>query len=486
MTVASADIAEGEQLERIPTGIPELDLVLRGGVGKGRVHLVEGRPGTGKTTMATQFLVAGRDRGLRGLYVALSETAEELAASAASHGWHLKGIEVLELAPEQSRRGLDQSILEPSELDLGETIDQIVDAVAHTQATLVVIDSLAEVRLLATEPNRYRRQIMALRRQLLQSGATVLLLNDMTEGGDYDLQAMVHCVVSLQMTERSYGAARRRLRVVKMRGGDFQSGWHDFVIQRGQLIVFPSLIAQEHETEHPREVQSCGSAELDALFGGGLSRGSTTVLTGPSGVGKSTLAMQLLQAAARGGQRSAYFSFDEAQASAQERAEHLGFDFNALVASGAMHWERANPTRISPGEFVWKVRRQVEDNGASMVVIDSLNSYLETMPEEQALMLQLHELLTYLSHQGVVTLMVLAERGVVEPLESPIDLSFLSDAVVLMRYHEAGHDLRRTITVIKNRTGRHSSRAHAFTLARGGLHIGDAMQADLAATLPAC
>lgn len=467
-----------EQLERVPTGIPELDLVLRGGVSRGRVHLVEGRPGTGKTTLATQFLVERRDRGEHGLYIVLSETAAELAASAASHGWSLDGIEVLELAPERSRRGLDQSILEPSELDLGETIDQITQAVLRSASRLVVIDSLAEIRLLATEPNRYRRQIMALRRTLLDSGATVLLLNDVTEAGEYDLQAMVHGVLCLEVIERSYGAARRRLRVAKMRGADFQSGWHDFAIQRGRLLVFPSLIAEEHHADYRREMLSCGGPQLDGLFGGGLPRGSTIMLTGPSGVGKSTLAMQLVAAAAERGQHSAYFSFDEAFETAQARAEGLHMGFESMRASGRMHWERANPTRISPGEFVWKVRRQVEDQQAAVVVIDSLNSYLETMPEEQALMLQLHELLAYLNNQGVVTLLVLAQRGTTGELESPIDLSFLSDAVVLMRYREQSDELERVISVIKQRTGRHSRQVHLFTIGQGGLQLGRAVPAE--------
>lgn len=478
---ATAGAAEGGQLDRIATGIPEFDQVLRGGVGRGRIHLVEGRPGTGKTTLATQFLVAGQRRGERGLYVTLSETAAELAASAASHGWRLDGIEVLELAPEHLRRGFDQSILEPSELDLGETIEQILHAVHRVDATLVVIDSLAEIRLLASEPNRYRRQIMSLRRRLLASGATVLLLNDVTDGGEYDLQAMVHAVLCLEVIERSYGASRRRLRVAKMRGGDFQSGWHDFVIQRGQLLVFPSLIAEEHHAAYTRELMPCGTPELDHLFGGGLARGSTTVLTGPSGVGKSTLAMQLLGAAAARGEHSAYFSFDESLDSARERALNFGFPFSQLQATGAMHWERPNPTRISPGEFVWKVRRQVEDNQATLVVLDSLNSYLQTMPEEQALMLHLHELLTYLANQGVVTLLVLAQRGVVERVESPIDLSFMSDAVVAMRFHESGAALERTVSVIKNRGGPHSNRLHAYTLGRGGVRVGDAVPDTAAA-----
>lgn len=470
-----------DERERVPTGIPELDLVLRGGVCRGRVHLIEGRPGTGKTTLATQFLVERRNCGERGLYIVLSETAAELAATAASHGWSLDGIEVLELAPERSRLGFDQSILEPSELDLGETIAHITQAVLRSQCALVVIDSLAEIRLLATEPNRYRRQIMSLRRTLLDSGATVLLLNDVTDTGDYDLQAMVHGVLCLEVIERSYGAARRRLRVAKMRGADFQSGWHDFAIQRGRLLVFPSLIAEEHHAAYQRVMLSCGGPRLDELFGGGLPRGSTTMLTGPSGVGKSTLAVQLVAAAAERGQHSAYFSFDEAYETARERAEGLGLGVEAMRSNGLMHWERANPTRISPGEFIWKVRRQVEDAAAAVVVIDSLNSYLETMPEEQALMLQLHELIAYLNNQGVVTVLVLAQSGVIGQLESPIDLSFLSDAVVLMRYREQSDELRRVISVIKQRTGRHSRQVHQFTIGPGGVQVGQAVPADAGA-----
>lgn len=460
--------------EKIKTGIPELDVVLRGGLPAARVHLLEGHPGTGKTTMALCYLIQGVKAGERCLYVALSESEEELHASARSHGWSLDGVDVMEVVVDESRLERQQSVFASGEFGLGETVAAITERMQQVRPTRIVIDSLAELRLMADDPMRYRRQVMALRRHLQAAGATALLLNDITAAREYDLQALVHGVLSLEMIERNYGAARRRLHVVKMRGADFQSGWHDFAIQRGELLVFPSLIADEHGRAFEPAEEATGIPALDAMLGGGLPRGSTSMLIGPSGVGKSSLALHFLVAATKRGQRAACFSFDEAEASVRERARALGIDFDGVVERGALHWERGNPSRISPGEFVWKVRRQVEDHDARIVVIDSLNSYLETMPEERALMLQMHELLTYLANQGVVVVLILAQKGVVGSVENPIDLSFLSDTLVLLRFFEAEGRIRKAISVVKKRTGRHENGIHEFELSAQGVQIGPA------------
>lgn len=457
---------------KLKTGISELDVVLRGGLPAGRVHLLEGHPGTGKTTLAQRFLIQAAEAGERCLYVALSESEEELHASARSHGWSLDGVDVMEVVADEARLERQQSVFASGEFGLGEAVAAIAERVQQLQPKRIVIDSLAELRLMADDPMRYRRQVMALRRHLQAVGATTLLLNDVTQEREYELQALVHGVLSLEMIERHYGAARRRLRVAKMRGADFQSGWHDFAIQRGELLVFPSLIADEHGHSFEACEEGTGVPELDVLLGGGLPRGSTTMLIGPSGVGKSSLALHFLVAATRRGHHAACFSFDEGEASVRERAQALGVDFDAVVQSGSLHWERANPSRISPGEFVWKVRRQVEDHNARIIVIDSLNSYLETMPEERALMLQMHELLTYLANQGVVVVLILAQKGVVGSVENPIDLSFLSDTLVLLRFFEAEGRIRKAISVVKKRTGRHENGIHEFELSSRGVQIG--------------
>lgn len=457
--------------DKLLTGIPELDVVLRGGLPLGRVHLLEGRPGTGKTTIGLQFLIEGKAKGQRGLYIALSETEAEIRAAAASHEWDFDGIDVLEILPEEVTRSHQQSILEPSELGLTDTVEQVIDRVKTLAPDRVVIDSLAEIRLLADDTKRYMRQVLGLRHSLRGSGATVLALNDLTGNDADELQALVHGVISLEMVEREYGAARRRLRVSKMRGADYQSGWHDFVIQKDALLVFPSLIAEEHRKEFSPSLSSTGLAAFDGMLGGGLQRGSTTMFVGPSGAGKSSLALQSTVATVMRGENAVYFSFDESELAMRERARALGLGLDQALESGHLHWERANPTRISPGEFVWKIRRQVEDNNARLVVIDSLNSYLATMPEERALMLQMHELLAYLTNQGVVTLLIMAQRGIVGSVENPIDLSFLSDTIVLLRFAEIDSEIRRYLVVLKRRSGSHDPQIREFALCDKGIEI---------------
>jgi circadian clock protein KaiC len=332
---------------------------------------------------------------------------------------------------------------------------------------------LAELRLLAQEPLRYRRQLLILKRFLQGRHVTTLLLDDLTNnGGESELHSLVHGVLSLEQIERNYGASRRRLRVAKMRGIDYQSGWHDFALTTGEVLVFPSLIADEHRVRVEGLAVASGVAGLDELLGGGLDRGTTTMLVGPSGAGKSSMALHYAMAAVRQGEHAAYFSFDETFETLSRRAGALGLGMTEAVEAGTFAWSRAIPSRLSPGEFVWHVRREVEDKQARVVVIDSLNSYLGTMPEEQSLVLQLHELLTYLNNQGVVTILILAQQGVVGDVQNPVDLSFLSDAVVLLRFFEAAGEVRKAVTVIKKRTGVHELSIREYQLFPHGMQVG--------------
>ncbi len=466
-------MSEPKKTEKILTGIPEFDLILRGGLPRERLHLLEGAPGTGKTTIALQFLLQGRDNGKRGLYVSLSESETELCASAASHGWSLDGIGIFELVPLEAQLDRQQSVLYPSEVEFGETMRLITDRIAADNPDLVVIDSLSELRLLAQDHLRYRRQLLALKQFLQGRRCTTLVLDDLTSrGGTMELHSLMHSVIALEQIERSYGAARRRLRIAKMRGTEYQSGWHDFAITPGNVLVFPSLIADEHKAGFEPATVSSGLAELDELLGGGLTRGTTTMLVGPSGVGKSSIALQYVMASVKRGEYAAYFSFDEMFETLAQRSTALGVNIEAAVHEGRMGWERANPSRLSPGEFVWQVRRQVEDRKSRVVVIDSLNSYFSTMPEEQALALQMHELLTYLNNQGVVTILILAQQGIVGDIHNPVDLSFMSDAVVLLRFFEAGGEVRKAISVVKKRTGVHELAIREFRLFPDGMQVG--------------
>lgn len=381
-------------------------------------------------------------------------------------------MDIFELVPVEALLKEQQSVLYPSEIELGETVKLITDRIMTADPARVVIDSVSELRLLASDPMRYRRQILALKQFLQGRKCTTLLLDDLTTEGGKDLHSVVQGVIALDIRERNYGAARRRLRITKLRGADFQSGWHDFAIQTGQVLVFPSLIAEEHEADFERGSVQSGLPELDELIGGGLDRGTVTMLVGPSGTGKTSLALRFAMAAVRRGEHAAYFSFDETYETWISRGEALGMSVKDAIAAKELHWERANPSRLSPGEFVWHVRRQVEGHNARVVVIDSLNSYLGTMPEEQSLILQMHELLTYLNNQGVVTLLILAQQGVVHDVTNPIDLSFLSDTIVMLRFFEAGGEVRKAISVVKKRTGVHELAIREYRLFPNGIKVG--------------
>lgn len=466
--------------QRLLTGIPELDVVLRGGLLASRIHLIEGVPGTGKTTFGLRFLIDGAERGESSLYITLSETKVELQATAQSHEWSLDGIDIEEMIPAEAQMDAHQTVLFPDGVELNATIKAISDLIAKHKPVRVVIDSMAELRLLATDAASYRRQIIALRQFLLAQKCTALLLDDLTsETREHDLQGSVHGVIAFEQRERSFGSARRRLRVVKMRGADFQSGWHDFAIVKREVLVFPSLIADEHHAEYKREPVSSEVLELDAMLGGGLMRGTSTVIQGPTGVGKSSLALQYAIAGARRSEHVAYFSFDETLETLYDRAKGLNLDVNAPITNGTIHWERVNPSRISPGEFIWKVRRQVEKEKARIVIIDSLNSYLETIQEEDALMLQMHELFTYLNHQGIVCVLVLGQASGAAEAVDPLGVTLISDTVILMHYFEHEGRVKKTIHCVKKRPGEHDSSIFEYLLSEHGVGIGRPVHNEL-------
>lgn len=459
---------------RVRTGTRGLDDVLQGGLTPERLYLVEGTPGSGKTTLALKFLLDGRDRDERGLYITLSETEDELVSVARSHGWDLEGIDVFEMVAEDEF-GLDyeQTLLHPSEVELGETVRGVMDLVEKTDPSRVVLDSLSELRLLAQSPLRYRRQILALKHFFARRHCTVLMLDDRTaEPGDLQLHSIAHGVVSLEQLANDFGSERRRLRVVKMRGLKYHGGYHDFTIERGGLNVFPRLIASQHHRSFSTDPVTTGLAELDALLGDGLVPGTNTLLLGPAGVGKTTTSVRCMIAALERGQKAAYFLFDERLATLMIRSRALGMDLQPHIDSGNLEIRQIDPAELSPGEFATAVRFAVEEDDASVVVIDSLNAYLHAMPSDSFLILQMHELLSYLAQQGVVSLMVLGQHGVTGDLRSDLDISYLADTVMLMRFFESRGTVRKSVAVLKTRTSAHEQTVREFSIDGNGIHVG--------------
>jgi circadian clock protein KaiC len=474
--------ADGGEQQRLATGSEGLDLVLHGGFPANRLYLVEGDPGTGKTTMALQFLLEGARRGEPVLYVTLSETKEELTAVARSHGWSLEGVSLHELVPpeESLKTETQYTIFHPSEVELGETTRAVIDEVERIQPRRVVFDSLSEMRLLARDPLRYRRQILALKQFFAGRRTTVLLLDDRTSAdADLQVQSIAHGVVMLEQMALDYGAERRRLRVSKLRGSRYRGGFHDFTIKTGGVEVYPRLVASVHRQEFMPESVTSGVAELDALLGGGLDRGTATLIMGPAGSGKSSVSAHFAAAAAVRGEVAAAFIFDEGVNTYLKRSAGLGADLQTHVGAGRLQVQQVDPAELSPGEFAHKVCEAVERGGARVVIIDSLNGYLQAMPDERFLTAQMHELLTYLNQQGVVTILVMAQHGFMgSGMNSPVDVSYLADTVVMLRYFEAGGAIRRAISVVKKRTGPHEDTIRELRLsASRGVEVGEPLTA---------
>ena len=464
-----------DEAPRISTGSEGLDDILGGGLDPNRMYLYEGSPGSGKTTLALQFLLEGARQGERVLYVTLSETKAELELVAKRHGWSLEGIEVMELVtPEDSLDpDLELTVLHPAEMELSETTQQVFDRVTATNPSRVIFDSLSEMRLLAQSPLRYRRQVLALKHFFTTRRCTVILLDDQTsESGDLQLHSISHGVVMLEQLAIDYGAERRRLRVVKMRGIQFRGGYHDFAIRRGGLQIYPRLIASEHHTYFVGEYASSGNSALDQMLGGGLERGTNALLIGSAGVGKSSLALLYAITACRRGEHVAFYIFDENISTLMARGRALGLDIQPWMDKGLLHLQQVDPAELSPGEFTAAVRRSVEVHGARLVVLDSLNGYLNAMPDGRFLILQMHELLSYLGQKGVISVMVLAQHGLLGPMDTPIDISYLSDTVIMLRYFEHAGMVRRALSVVKKRSGPHEHSIREYRLGHSGFNIG--------------
>jgi circadian clock protein KaiC len=465
-----------------PTGIPGLDDILSGGFPSHQLHLVEGSPGTGKTTLALQFLLNGRERGETVLYITLSETRRELLIVARSHGWSLDGVYIHEMEPLEENLSPDQQItlFHPSELELSETTSKVLKTVEKIQPSRVVFDSLSEMRLLAQSSLRYRRQILGLKQFFSGRQATVLLLDDLTgPGDDQQLQSIAHGVIRLEHLATEYGAERRRLRVLKMRATEFRGGLHDFTIRRGGLDVFPRLVAAEHHAEFEEREASSGVASLDQLLGGGLLYGSSTLLIGPAGAGKSTVCLSFCVAAAMRGERSALFLFDETVGMIKIRARKLNMPLEPHIDAGLITVRQIEPAELSPGEFASSIRRAVEGKDetgspAKLVVIDSLNGYLNSMSEEKQLTAQLHELFKYTSQQGVLMLVTMSQTGLGGmAMRSPVDSTYLADNVVMFRNFESFGQLRRAIAVTKKRSGAHELTLRELRMGSQGISISE-------------
>lgn len=466
---------------RLSTGIPGLDDILRGGLARGFLYLIEGNPGAGKTTLALQFLIEGAKRGERGLYLSLAESGDELRHVAASHGMNLDNIEICKISPPEIAGEIEQqyTVFQPAEVELADVLETILAKVRDLQPSRVIIDSMSELRMLARDSLRYRRQVLSLKQFFEGRECTTLLLDErFRDNTESQVQTIAHGVISLEVLQRNYGITRRRLEVLKVRASSFREGYHDYVIVKGGVRVFPRLVSGEHRGMRvdPENLPS-GVAELDSLFNGGVQRGTSTLVVGPTGCGKSTLCSQFVLSAAKRGEKSAIFTFDETRQSFTVRSRGLGMDIDPYFDDGTIYLEQVDPAELSPGEFVHRIRAGVEEKKWRIVVIDSLNGLLNSMSEEQALTVQLHELLSYLNQVGVASFMVLAQYGILgSAISSPTDVSYLADNVLLLRYFEASGEVRQAISVMKRRSGPHERSIRELQMTSGKLIIGDPLR----------
>jgi circadian clock protein KaiC len=459
----------------VASGVPGLDKILGGGLPLGQLYLVDGSPGVGKTTVALQFLMEGARSGERCLYVTLSETREELFTIADSHEWDLGGIDIVELSQVDAMIGgkTRNTLFQAAEVELTSLIDLLLAEFDRVMPARLVLDSLSEVRLMAQSPLRYRRQILALKQHFAKRGCTVLLLDDRSaQAQDVQVQSIVHGMVTLQVVPLKFGINRRFLSVPKLRGSTFREGNHDYVIKAGGVTVFPRLVAAEHDHAAPGEPFRSGNAALDMLVGGGLDAGTGTLFMGPAGSGKSTVAAMYAVMAALAGRRARFFAFDESLQILINRMRNIGMDIDAAIASGNLEFQQIDPAEIAPGELANNICEAVERDGTRMVVLDSLNGYVNAMPGEDFVHLHLHELLSYLNQRGVATIMILAQHGLIGPMGAPVDVSYLADTVILMRFFEALGAMKKAVSVVKKRSGRHEDTIRELTFSERGVEIG--------------
>ena len=471
---------EQDTQERLSTGIAGLDDILHGGLAKGFLYLVEGNPGAGKTTLALQFLLEGARRGESGLYLSLAESEAELRHVSASHGFNLDNVTLCKISPPELAGGAGQyTVFQPAEVELADVLETTLAKVREVGPSRVVIDSMSELRMLARDSLRYRRQILSLKQFFEGRDCTTLLLDERsTDNRESQVQTIAHGVISLEVLSRQYGITRRRLEVLKGRASSFREGFHDYVIVRGGVRVFPRLVSGEHcRTFNPEELLPSGLAELDALFKGGVQRGTSTLIAGPTGSGKSTLCAKFCHAAAQRGEKSAIYTFDETRQSFCDRSKGLGMDVGPYLENQTIHLEQIDPAELSPGEFIDRIRSGVEREGWRIVVIDSLNGLMNSMSEERALVVQLHEVLSYLSQLGVASFLVLAQYGLLGAgMSSPTDISYLADNVLLLRYFEAEGEVRQALSVMKRRSGPHERSIRQMLISDGKISIGDPLK----------
>ena len=465
--------------QKCTSGVAGLDDILGGGFPRGCLYLIEGRPGAGKTTLALQFLLEGGRIGEKCLYVTLSETKQELEAVAQSHAWNLDGITVIELSAVERATNAElraNTLFQSADAELAQLSKLVMDELEMTKPSRVVLDSLSEMRLLAQNPSRYRRTILGLKQRITELGCTVLLLDDQSmEGTNVQVHSLVHGVVALNTAPLGFGIFRRSLAVTKMRGVKFREGNHDFVIKTGGLHVFARLIAKDFHTEFAKSCASSGNTQLDKLLGGGLHFGTSNLFIGPAGSGKSTIASMFAHAAAARGESVKYYVFDESRMTLLQRARDMNIDLLPYIESGRITIDQVDPASISPGELAFRIREAVEREQARVVVLDSLNGYINAMPDEEFLHLHLHELLSYLNQQGAMTVMILAQHGLIGPMGTPVDVSYLADSVIITRFFEALGNIRKAISIIKKRSGAHETTVRELTMQHNGVTVGPAL-----------
>ncbi len=458
------------------TGIQGLDTILCGGLPANRLYLVKGDPGVGKTTLALQYLLNGEARGERGLYITLSETADEIRAVAESHGWDVGSLAIFELSALEQQLAQEEqnTVFQPSEIELNRTTELVLQRIREVSPRRLAVDSLSELRLLSDTALRYRRQMLALKQFFAGRDVTVMMLDDHTgpDSGDLHVQSIAHGVITLEQISSDYGADRRRIKVNKLRGVNFVGGYHDAVIVPGGIQVFPRLVAADHQEGFPTGTIGSGVVELDALVGGGIDRGTSCLVLGPAGTGKSSIALQFALESARRGEKVCVYLFEENLHTLKSRARSVGMPVDRFIKNGILCVHEIDPGQLAPGQFVHRVRSAVED-GARMVLLDSLNGYLKAMPTTQFIEIQMHELFAYLAHRGIVTIVTLAQHGMLGRVDTPVDLTYLADTVILLRYFEESGRVRKAVSVIKKRVGAHEDTIREFQLSSRGLRVGE-------------